>query len=545
MALRKIISEHKWLILILLLASLFRLYGLQFGLPYQYHPDEVKYVILALKVGAVGLNVGYFDNPTGYVYLLFFEYGFLYLIGRLLSIFHSTKDLAILYYQNPTIFYLLGRITTLIFGVGTVWLTYAIGKKSFNRTVGLIAALFLACSFGHIRDSHFAVPDISMVFLLMLSFYFIVQFWFAEKKSKPFLLLSAGVAGVAIGFKYTAGLILVPLILAMIFQRKKLGDKLKIQVFWFFGFLVLSLLGFLIVCPYALLDFPKFWAGIKNLQYMDKTGHFGLDPSVNGYLFYIQSLSWQLGWLICIIGVIGIGFTFYKYKLFAIILCTFPILFYLFMGNSKLVYDRFMLPVLPFIAISSSVLLINLIEKIKGYRILTPMLTIICIMQPLVYATYSDYLLTQKDTRTIAKEWIEQNIPSGANFVMEGYGPPLTANREYLQNWLPREIISEPYLVTQLPTKGAAIYPLSYYREQGYDYLIIASYTYLRYWVRPELNPEAIEFYQSLPQETKLTISFIPYRNELIPEPQLETFPTDRLFQRIRPGPIILIYALK
>jgi 4-amino-4-deoxy-L-arabinose transferase-like glycosyltransferase len=432
MSLRKLISEHKWLILILLFACLLRLFGIRFGLPYQYHPDEVKYVILALKVGAVGPNVGYFDNPTGFVYLLFFEYGIVYILGRLLSIFHSTKDLAILYYQNPTIFYLLGRITSVLLGVGTVWLTYAISKKSFNRTIGLLASLFLACSFGHIRESHFAIPDIPMVFFLMLSFYFTIQFWFTEKKPLLYILLAAGFSGVAIGFKYTAGLILVPLLLALILQRYKLGNTRKTQVFWFFSSFVFMFLGFLIVCPYALLDFPKFWAGIKNLQYMDKTGHFGLDPLVNGYLFYIQSLSWQLGWLIFIVGIIGLGFALYKYKSFAIILSVFPILFYLFMSNSKLTYDRFMLPVLPFIAISSSTLLVNLAENMKWRSMVISILSIIFIIQPVVNSLYSNYLLTQKDTRTIAKDWVEQNIPAGSKIIMESYSPPLTVTHEYL-----------------------------------------------------------------------------------------------------------------
>jgi 4-amino-4-deoxy-L-arabinose transferase-like glycosyltransferase len=545
MFLRKIVSEHKWLLVILFFACLLRLFGIRFGLPYQYHPDEIKYVILALKVGAVGPNVGYFDNPTGFVYLLFFEYGLLYVIGRLFSFFHSSLDLAILYYQNPSIFYLLGRITSLILSVGTVWLTYTIAKKSFNHTIGLLAALFLACSFGHIHESHFAVPDISMVFFLILAFYFIVQFWQSETNAIKYSFLSGFFAGVAIGFKYTAGLILVPLVLAILFQRNKLSNNMKNQVFRGLGVFVCSFLGFFITCPYAILDYPKFWVGITNLQYMDKTGHFGLDPLVNGYMFYIQSLGWQLGWLIFISGIIGIGFVLYKHKSLGIIFCVFPILLYLFMGNSKLVYDRFMLPVLPFFAIASSVLLVNLTEKLKWRGILIPILSAIFIIQPLVYASYSDYLLTQKDTRTIAKDWVEQNIPVGSKIIMEGYSPPLTAERQYLQNWIPPKTMLEPYLVIQLPTKGAPIYPLSYYREQGYDYLIIASYTYLRYWVRPELNPEAIEFYKSLPQETKLVATFSPFRNNSIPEPKPETFPTDTLFQRVRPGPIIQIFALK
>jgi 4-amino-4-deoxy-L-arabinose transferase-like glycosyltransferase len=545
MPLRKLISEYKWLLLILLFACLLRLFGIRFGLPYQYHPDEVKYVILALKVGAVGPNVGYFDNPTGFVYLLFFEYGIVYILGRLLSIFHSTKDLAVLYYQNPTIFYLLGRITSALLGVGTVWLTYAIGKKTFNRTSGLIAAVFLAVSFGHIRDSHFAVPDIPMVFFLMFSLYFIIRFWFAEKNPKKYLLLSAGFAGVAIGFKYTAGLILVPIFLAMILQRNKLGNKLHNQVLSFLGFFVLPFLGFLIVCPYALLDFSKFYISIRFLHTLDTTGYWGIDPDINGYLGYLAVLNWQLGTLLLLAGIIGIGYSLYRDKQTGLMLFIFPIIFYLIFGRSKLIMDRFILPLLPFLAISGARLLDGIREKGAKYKsILLLGFATILIIQPLINAIYCDYLFTKKDTRTLAKEWIEQHLPQGSKIVTEGYGPPLLRSREYLKSQITQEMNREAYQVIELPKSGAATHPLSYYREQGYDYLIVSSFIYLRYWVRPDLTPDGIAFYNALSKEVKPVIEFSPFRDNSNYSNRLEIFPSTVLFSRTNPGPIISIYSL-
>lgn len=547
MSLRTIITEHKWLILILLLACLLRVYGIQFGLPYQYHPDEVKYVILALKVGAVGPNVGYFDNPTGFVYLLFFEYGFLYVIGRILSIFHSTKDLALLYYQNPTIFYLLGRITTLVFGVGTVWVTYAIGSKSYNRKIGLMAALFLACSFGHIRDSHFAVPDISMVFFVILAFYFIIQFWFTERKPKIYLLLSAGIAGVAIGFKYTAGLILVPLFLALILQRNKLGSTLKTQVFWVLSFLVLSFLGFFIVCPYAFLDFPKFYSSIQFLHTLDTTGYWGIDPDINGYQGYLSSLNWQLGILLLIAGIIGIGYSIYRDKQTGLILFIFPIIFYLILGRSKLIMDRFILPLLPFVTLAGARLIDGISENIPKYKtIILSVFSILLIIQPLLNAVYCDYLFTQKDTRTLAKEWIEQHIPQGSYIVTEGYGPPLIQSQPYIKNIFPIELVIGPYHVTELPKSGAATNSIAYYLSHDSQYLITSSFIYLRYWLKPELYPNEIMFYETLPKKIKCIAIFSPYRASANPTDFhcLEIFPATDLFIRIRPGPVIQIYQL-
>jgi 4-amino-4-deoxy-L-arabinose transferase-like glycosyltransferase len=546
MFLRKIVSEHKWLLVILFFACLLRLYGIRLGLPYQYHPDEVKYVILALKVGVVGPNIGYFDNPTGFVYLLFFEYGLFYFIGRLLSIFHSSRDLAMLYYQNPSIFFLLGRITSLLFSVGTVGLTYTIGKKSFNRTIGLLAALFLACSFGHIRDSHFAVPDISMVFFLMLSFYFIVRFWFAEKKPLKSIILAAGFAGVAIGFKYTAGLILVPLLIILILQRNKLGSTIKPQVCWFFSTLFFSFLGFIIVCPYAVIDYPKFLASVQFLQRLDETGYFGVNPAINGFAAYIQVLNWQVGTLVLITGITGIIYAIYQKRRTGLMLFLFPILYYLVMARSKLVFDRFMLPMLPFLVLGSAILIGEIFKNKLGWRIWISGIALLLILQPIANAVYCDYLFMQKDTRTLAKEWIEQYLPKGSKIVTEGYGPPLTRSRPYLKSQIPQDMIAEPYQVTELPKSGAGTYPIAYYREQEDHFLIISSFIYLRYWVRSDLYAEEIKFYLALPQEAKCIAMFTPYQPtaNISYFRRLEIFPATEVFPRIRPGPVIQIYQI-
>lgn len=539
----KIIFRNKWLFLILAFAWLVRLWGIQFGLPYQYHPDEVKYVILALKVGVVGPNVGYFDNPTGFVYLLFFEYGLFYLIGRLFSFFHSARDLAILYYQNPSVYLLLGRTTVALLSVGTVYLTYLVSKKSFNRTVGLVAALFLACSFGHIRDSHFAVPDIPMVFFVIFAFYFIIHFW--QTKQNKAVFLGAFFTGIAIGFKYTAGFIAVPLLSAYFFQASSPYRK------YFLNFILILLLifvGFFIVCPYAIIDFPKFHASLQFLRSLDKIGYFGIDPNINGFTSYLYMLNWQLGSLILLSGIVGIFYSLYRQKKLGIILFSFPIVYYLSMGRSKLIFDRFMLPVLPFFALASAVLIIEFSRRVKYHNLLVPIVAIFFVLQPVVNVTYYDDLLTKKDTRTLAKEWVEQNIPTGSKIATEGYGPPLMHYRDFLQKWIPQEVVAkEKYAVTELPKQGAATHPVSYYREQGYSYLIISSFIYLRYWVRPDLDQIAIHYYGLLPKDATRVALFTPYKKtaDYLLFRRFEIFPATELFTRKQPGPVIQVFKLQ
>src|SRR6188768_4200017 len=136
---------------IVLLAAAARLWGLNFGLPYLYHPDEPTYVTIAQNMFKTG------DwNPHSFVFpSLFFDinalaYAPFYLLGSITGAFHSTNDIVgpmmltssgVGISPRPATF-LLGRGVSFLFGVGAVALVYFIGKRlTGSRVVGLLGAL--------------------------------------------------------------------------------------------------------------------------------------------------------------------------------------------------------------------------------------------------------------------------------------------------------------------------------------------------------------------------------------------------------------------
>src|SRR5262249_49500802 len=64
------------LIVILALALIIRLVGIQFGLPYVYFTDEALLVNHAVAFGTGDLNPHFFGYPSLYMYVLFVIYGF-------------------------------------------------------------------------------------------------------------------------------------------------------------------------------------------------------------------------------------------------------------------------------------------------------------------------------------------------------------------------------------------------------------------------------------------------------------------------------------
>ena len=57
------------LFFLLVLGLGLRLWGIGFGLPYEYHVDEVQYVRQAASMGQRGLEPVWWNNPPFYKYL--------------------------------------------------------------------------------------------------------------------------------------------------------------------------------------------------------------------------------------------------------------------------------------------------------------------------------------------------------------------------------------------------------------------------------------------------------------------------------------------
>lgn len=101
---------RQWLWAIVIAGVLLRFWGIGFGLPYVYHPDEHNLTYHAFEAGANRLNPGWFEYPSLMMYLL----GGLYLVyAGILSAsgqIQSISELWTLYQNDPTVFTLLGEV---------------------------------------------------------------------------------------------------------------------------------------------------------------------------------------------------------------------------------------------------------------------------------------------------------------------------------------------------------------------------------------------------------------------------------------------------
>jgi 4-amino-4-deoxy-L-arabinose transferase-like glycosyltransferase len=538
-------GEAGALSIILLIALALRLWGMGFGLPYEYHVDEVQYVRQAASMGARGLEPTWWNNPPFFKYILLGEYGALFVVGKVLGWYTAAADFGAQHTLDPTGLYLLGRMTSALFGMLTVFVVYLLGKTAYNRRVGLLAAWFLAVSFIHVRDSHFAVNDVALTFFVTVTLLAAVQI--AQTAEKKWYMLGGAALGLGFATKYSAVFALVPLLVAHFVSP---GVRVKGVTRWQVRRLAIAPavagLAAVIGSPYFVLTPGKVVRDVYAALYL--AGQHGFDgwqiDPAGGYVFYLKSLSWGLGWGLLFLVLGGLVVAALRHLSKDLVLLSLPIATYAVMGRQQMYFARFMLPIVPAFLILGASLLEKVISSParsrKGALLVLAAGVLLVTAQPLADGLRFDYLLTRQDTRTQAKQWIETHIPAGAKIAVDWptHGPPLST----LEKAMPDSM--RTYDVTIVGGTGLSDHPLQWYREQGFDYLIASSFIYRIPLLDKTRDAERRAFYASLDRELELVQAFRPYDGDEEPPFIFDEIygPAISLWQRQRPGPTIKIY---
>lgn len=510
------------LLLILLIAVLVRFVGIGWDLPSAYNVDGY-YVIDQVRLAFQEQDFTAYDfkYPGLYTYVLALGYRIYYFFGSLLGIFRTPSDV------GEIEIWLLGRFITAFFGVGTVLLLYLIGKSMYSRKVGLISSLFLCFTFSHVGLSRQIRPDAPMAFFIMLSFLFVYSIY--EEGKLRHYLLAALFAGFSIATKWTGAVLIVPIFLAHLLgglQRKKgaAGILLDRKLLILFLFL---LLGFFLAAPRGLLNFPLVYRGAMKWIRIPK--FTSIQPGqVNSWIYYLtRSLNYGMSLPLELLSLTGIAYCIYRHSKKDILLISFPLAFFLILGSYVGHGGHYIFPMVPFLIIAAVLFLTKISSKIfsseRKQNLLLTSLTLAMILIPTIRVTNYAYLTTQKGTGLEAKEWIWENIPAGSRIAREDYSPYISTER---------------YRSRKVGRVG--IFPLEWYRERKFDYIIISSFMYQRYftsgdiWMGEELRHRLSrkQNYINLDESCELVKEFrppglYPYHSPYNPDPVIKIYRID------------------
>jgi 4-amino-4-deoxy-L-arabinose transferase-like glycosyltransferase len=458
---------------ILIVAAGLRLWSLDFGLPFLYHIDEPAYVVAALKIAQGNLRLEYPPMSPSFQQLVYLSlFGFLFLANLVRGEIRTPGEFSQIYQLDPSDFYLLARSVSVICSLAAIVVLFFLVRRLRDRTTALLAALFLAVCFLDVRHAHFVEP------YSMLTLFALLAVYFAHKHiaggEVRYLLFSGLLTGLAIGIRISmATLILVPLY-AAVFRWFSSGQPRQwISLLKNMALLGLAgITGLLIGVPGLIVNFSNTLDTILHQSALASgdRGFYGLVfsdlPTWQFYLVILE-LAWGVPLLLAI--VLGIFRQLQTHRAQDILLAIFPLTFGMILlaaSASSSAFARYLVPVLPFLAFLAAdgiVWLVGVIfqkksPKFQQLAVISSALLLIAV--PLMRSVRLDYLWTQSDTRTQAKQWIESNIPEGSQLAIQWHGSSPSSR--------PIETQSERDTSKRLyPLISKQFYDLDVYRQNG------------------------------------------------------------------------------
>ncbi|MCY4402605.1 MAG: glycosyltransferase family 39 protein [Candidatus Poribacteria bacterium] len=392
---------------ILVFGFIIRLLGIGVGLPDSPDPRET---LIAQDI----LNLINFTAPpsiynwpgTSWFYLVA-------LVSKILSIFGM--DI------TETNIIWIARFINVILSTGTIWLTYCLGTKCYNKRVGQIAAAFLTVAMLHVtNESRFALVDIPATFCVTLFLWFVSR---DTNLSFRTCVLLGITAGISIAVKFTT--VFVCLSLLTLFQTKYFYRK-------FVTIMGICAITFSLLCPYWLIDlfspvwnhfFDDFW--FETIHY--HRGHFGLfstnDTGLLQRFLYLGTLfKWGLGLPLALMAGISVACTLFKtvsslvkrhtieYPLnnqvqHGLLFLSFIIPYLLFIGSYKVSFTRHLLILYPSLTVLIGVFLTSF-DK----RIALPIGIAVWLYSFIYTAAFVSVTVSQP-TGQEATQWVSENIP--------------------------------------------------------------------------------------------------------------------------------------
>jgi hypothetical protein len=245
------------------------------------------------------------------------------------------------------------------------------------------------------------------------------------------------------------------------------------------------------------------------------------------------------------------------WKLRALLL--FPLIFFSFLLKpGHMFFARYTMAALPFLVLAAASMIWLIVKMLPFAGATRAAVAVILVElaaeQPLVSAVRFDRLMTQPDTRTLAKQWIEQNVPEGSRVMLEflWFSPPLSSAQQPVPfSARSYEVGSRgAYGLSDLsdgfgPSKGVAT--VNDYVIAGYHYIVTNSFSRDSDLLDPKENAAKRAFYAELDEQAELLKEFSPYKPGRKPRRIFaEAYgPAIELDAYERPGPVLRIYRLR
>ncbi len=423
--------------LLLLMSFGVRLAFIERTLPYSLHIDETSIGKSAARMIRNGNgHPHYFRYPTLPIYVATSSF----LIGRIID---GDTESPVGYagwpfYDRPRVVG-TARVIFALLSVGAIAFASLAAARAFRAPKLLILSpLFLSLS-GVFLTQSWVYLNVDIVGAFVCSF----AVWFMLKQRDCESLMQRAIipgllTGLAVGSKFYLGLVGLPFALILMekrFRKNVLRNGLVIAL--------LTIVGFLLSTPYAVLDFDAFWNGLLTEVRHYGDGNVGRDRVGDAgwpqAVYYLKILRNELGLVTLLAAVFGLVMGWKRNRREFALYLSFPLVLYVFLCTQRVNYPRnltstiiFLAPISGYGAIVAWEFVCNAFsrrrtaddeggstqrEPGKGARLMAAIALALLFMPLLPWASVSVAYSIPRDSRLELESWINANA-SGATRVL-------------------------------------------------------------------------------------------------------------------------------
>ena len=394
------------------------LWGIRWGLPSirhirSYHPDEWRIIEAAAQIDPVNgqINPHFYNYGSFTIYSLWAAFNLAQAMGFANA--HTGLNAGTFDPDNAARLYLIARLVTVLFSVGTVLLCWRLGSKLFGQKVGFLAALFLATAPLLVVHSHYAAVDIPATFWITAALWCCAKAlgkaaWSRgdnpRQEAERWLLLGAASAGLAAGTKYNAGVALFPCLLTSAWvsadtlgngstnkptvaapkiagqgasvdsrqtsamgglnQVKKTPRALRVMLDWLV-LVVVAGAAFIFSTPGVVTETQVFRSDFLFEMQHSSTGHeYVFTDTAPGFIYHITHSLWQgAGPLLCILCLCAVICAVVRRSRADALLAAAALPYYLVIGGAQVKFIRYIIPLLPLLCTCAARFIIALMER--------------------------------------------------------------------------------------------------------------------------------------------------------------------------------------
>jgi hypothetical protein len=414
------ISRYLPIIAIVSVGALLRFWGLTFGLPHlEARPDEETLVRLAAHAVYGDPNPRFFVYPSLFVYLLAAAYGLTFLGGQAAGLCDSLAHFLVHDHAWTTHLFLIARTLAALAGSVTVAVVYVLAREIGDRSTALLSSAFLAGAFLHARDSHFGVTDVPVT---LFATWAVLRLFRAAQSGDLRAFGWAGcVAGLAISTKYVAAPLVITAAIAAVTMDEGTPGGFKRPLQRVVLFVGMALLTLALTTPFALVEPTMFWRDLVSEMHHAAEGH---GPNLGqGWLRHASfTLPMAVGVPMLVAALVGALAFCYASPKRAALVWSFPALVYLAAAPSRTVYARYMLPLVPFLAIAAAMAVMWASSRVaqRWRPIVIFGVATLLLLDPVGRLMTFNRLLARDDTRVLATRWLATRVRPGDTALQTG-----------------------------------------------------------------------------------------------------------------------------